>query len=80
MNVIVELQKASDKVPHDRMIVKIRTFRVVDGVVNWIENCLYLDRGGKEWVSVGGCHTGKFNWRRTTAISVTTAVICNLYQ
>ena len=49
--VYLDLKKAFDKVPHRRLLAKVRVCGVAGQVVNWIANWL---RGGKQRVAVSG--------------------------
>ena len=38
--VYLDFQKAFDKVPHQRLILKLKAHGIVDDVINWIETWL----------------------------------------
>ena len=55
----LDFQKAFDKVPHQRLLVKLRAHGMGKNIVNWIGNWLIgrkqrvtVDDGNSEWVSV----------------------------
>ena len=48
--IYLNFQKAFDKVPHQRLLIKLKSHGMAN-VVNWVQNCL-TDR--KQWVSVEG--------------------------
>ena len=50
--IYLDFQKAFDKVPHRRLLSKLRSHGISDKVAGWIENWL---SGRKQRVVLGGC-------------------------
>ena len=55
--IYLDFQKAFDKVPHKRLMVKVRGMGFSDKICNWIENWL---SNRKQRVRLNGCHS---EWR-----------------
>ena len=49
--IYLDCQKAFDKVPHQRLILKLKLHGMGNSIINWIEQCLTARR---ERVVVGG--------------------------
>ena len=42
--IFLDFQKAFDKVPHQRLLLKLKAHGIGDGIIDWIENgCLTED-------------------------------------
>ena len=76
--VYIDFQKAFDKVPHRRLLAKVRACGVTGQITNWIANWLSgRKQSGCEWkdVLLGGCKS----WG-TSGISRQTITIHYLHQ
>ena len=38
--IYLDFQKAFDKVPHQRLLLKLKAYGIVDGMIDWIEQWL----------------------------------------
>ena len=56
MRIYLDIQKTFDKVPHLRLLSKLKAYGIKDSVFNWIENFLY---NRKQKVAVRGSYS---NW------------------
>ena len=44
VNIInLDLKKAFDKVPHRKLLLKLKAHRIGNGMINWIKNGLLID-------------------------------------
>ena len=41
--IYLDLKKACDKVPHQRLLLKLKAHDIGNGMINWIENGLLLE-------------------------------------
>ena len=59
--IYLELKKAFDKVPHQRLLLKLKAHGIGNGMINWIEKWLIdrRQRVGFEW-STAGISTGTY--------------------
>ena len=50
----MDFQKAFDKVPHQRLIVKLKSHGMGNSIINWIEQWqrVFVDGEGSSWKSV----------------------------
>lgn len=56
--IYLDFSKAFDKVPHQRLIEKLKSHGIVNYVLNWIKDWL---RGRKQKVVIDGCESGYMN-------------------
>ena len=77
--IYLDFKKAFDKVPHQRLLLKLKAHSIGNGMINWIEKWL-IDRRQRVVVD-GRFQTGKrfFEWS-TAGISTGTYFILNIYQ
>ena len=76
----LDFQKAFDKVPHQRLLAKVRACGVAGQVANWIGNCI---RDRKQRVAVNGrmsCWENVSTVVRYLRISTGTIIIHYLHQ
>ena len=59
----LDFKMAFDKVPHQRLIIKLRAHAMGDSIVNWVSNWL---TGRKQRVTVEG---GKSSWTAVAYIA-----------
>ena len=71
--IYLDFQKAFDKVPHQRLLLKLKAHGMGDGIIDWIEQWL-TDR--RRWRSFK--LEISFEWG-TTRISIRTFIILNIY-
>ena len=57
--IYLDFQKAFDKVPHQRLLLKLKAHGIGDGIIDWIEQwltdriqCFVVDREVSNWKSV----------------------------
>ena len=74
--IYLDFQKAFDKVPHQRLLLKLKAHGIRDSITDWIEQWL-TDRSCSRWRSFK-LEIG-FEWG-TSRISIRTYIILNLYQ
>ena len=55
--VYLDFQKAFDKVPHKRLMLKIKSLGIIDNIYNWIED--WLKDGLQRVVLLGNCSQRK---------------------
>jgi hypothetical protein len=65
----MDFQKAFDKVPHKRLLEKIKSYGIVGPTLNWIEDFLKnrsQSHGKWDWFRMGKCniwYTARFSTR-----------------
>ena len=78
--IYLDFQKAFDKVPHQRLLLKLKAHGIGDSITDWIEQWL-TDR--RQRVVVRRWRSFKleigFEWG-TSRISIRTYIILNIYQ
>ena len=75
--IYLDLKKAFDKVPHQRLLLKLKAHGIGNGMINWIEKWLI---GRRQRVVVDGeVPNWSFEWS-TAGISTGTYFILNIYQ
>ena len=74
--IYLDFQKAFDKVPHQRLLLKLKAHGIGNGLIDWIEQWL-TDKSCCRWRSLK-LEIG-FEWG-TTRISIRTSIILNIYQ
>ena len=54
--IYLDFQKAFDKVPHQRLLLKLKAHGIVDGIIDWIEQwltdirqCVVVDGEVSKW-------------------------------
>ena len=74
----LDFQKAFDKVPHQRLLLKLKAHDVGDGIIDWKEQWL-TDRRQRFVLDgeVSNCKS-VFKWG-TTRLSIRTFIILNIY-
>ena len=73
--IYLDFKKAFDKVPHQRLLLKLKAHGIGNGIINWIEKWL-IDRRQR----VGGFRLESgFEWS-TAGISTGTYFILNIYK
>ena len=73
--IYLDFQKAFDKVPHQRLLLKLKAHGIGDGIIDWIEQCL-ADR--RQRVVVDGEAS---NWKSVLSGGTTRiSIILNIYQ
>ena len=79
--IYLDFQKAFDKVPHQRLLLKSKAHGIWDGIIDWIEQWL-TDSRQRDVVDCsrwGGFKLEiRFEWS-TTRISIRTFMILNYY-
>ena len=77
--IYLDFKKALDKVPHQRLLLKLKAHGIGNEMINWIEKWL-IDRRQRVVVDgeVSNWRTG-FEWS-TAGISTGTYFILNIYQ
>ena len=80
--IYLDFQKAFDRVPHQRLLLKLKAHGIGDGLIDWIEQWL-TDRRQRVIVYIYRWRSFKleisFEWG-TTRISIRTFIILNIYQ
>ena len=80
--IYLDFHKAFDKVPHQRLLFKLKARGIGDGIIDWIEQWL-TDRTSEDSVFYCRWRSFKleisFEWG-TTRISIRTFIILNIYQ
>ena len=72
--IYLDFQKVFDIVPHQRLLLKLKTLGIGDGIIYWIEQWLTNRRQ-----RVVAEMEISFEWG-TTRISIRTLIIFNIYQ
>ena len=59
VDIYLDFQKAFDKVPHQRLLLKLKAYCIRDGIIDWIEQwlidrrqCIVVDGEVSNWKSV----------------------------
>ena len=77
--IYLDFQKAFDKVPHQRLLLKLKAHGIGDSITDWIEQWL-TDRRQRVVVDSRSFKLEiGFEWG-TSRISIRTYIILNLYQ
>ena len=77
--IYVDFKKAFDKVPHERLVMKLKAYGITSKLLNWIHSFL---KGRKQRVTINGFKStlDRCCLRCTTRLCFGSCFLFNIYQ